>query len=79
MQAGRTPIATLAGPALLTSIAAAMVAWTWGTWPDLLIDFGRDLYVAWRIAEGETLYRDFSAAPSDGVGWSARESTGSSC
>ena len=35
-----------------------MVTWTWETWPDLLIDFGRDLYVAWRIAEGEILYRD---------------------
>lgn len=35
-----------------------MLAWTWGTWPDLLIDFGRDVYVAWRIVEGEVLYRD---------------------
>jgi hypothetical protein len=38
--------------------AATMLAWTWGTWPDLLIDFGRDLYIAWRIVEGEVLYRD---------------------
>ena len=58
MQARWTSIPKLAGPALVALAAAAMVAWTWGTWPDLLIDFGRDLYVAWRIAEGEVLYRD---------------------
>ncbi len=35
-----------------------MLAWTWGTWPDVLIDFGRELYVAWRLAEGNALYKD---------------------
>jgi hypothetical protein len=37
-----------------------MLAWTWGTWPQLLVDFGRELYVAWRLAEGDVLYRDIA-------------------
>jgi hypothetical protein len=35
-----------------------MLAWSWGTWPDVLVDFGRDLYVAWQLAEGRSLYVD---------------------
>jgi 4-amino-4-deoxy-L-arabinose transferase-like glycosyltransferase len=36
----------------------AMLAWTWRAWPDPLIDFGRELYVPWRLAAGDVLYRD---------------------
>lgn len=45
-------------------IAAAFVSlavWTWGGWPDVLMDFGRELYVAWRVSEGEVLYRDVAS------------------
>jgi hypothetical protein len=35
-----------------------MAVWTWNTWPDVLIDFGRERYIPWRLAEGEVLYRD---------------------
>jgi len=28
------------GPALIALAAAAMLAWTWRTWPDPLVDFG---------------------------------------
>src|SRR5262245_36105510 len=35
-----------------------MLAWTWGTWPDPIVDFGGELYVPWRLAEGDVLYRD---------------------
>ena len=35
-----------------------MATWTWRTWPDVLIDFGREAYVAWRLAEGDVLHRD---------------------
>jgi hypothetical protein len=31
---------------------------SWRRWPDLIVDFGRELYVPWRLAEGELLYRD---------------------
>lgn len=36
----------------------AMLAWTWGTWPDVLQGFGGELAVAWRLSEGDALYRD---------------------
>ncbi len=42
-----------------TAIAAAfvvMAAWSWRTWPDVLVDYGRELYVPWRLAAGQTLY-----------------------
>ncbi len=35
-----------------------MAVWSWRKWPDVLIDFGRELYVAWRLSEGDALYRD---------------------
>lgn len=31
---------------------------TWRKWPDLLVDFGAQLYLPWRISEGSVLYRD---------------------
>lgn len=37
----------------------AIAAWlTWRRWPDLLVDFGAQLYLPWRISEGSVLYRD---------------------
>jgi hypothetical protein len=47
-----------AGPLLAALVGAAMLAWTWGTWPDVLVDFGGELYVPWRLAQGDVLYRD---------------------
>ncbi len=35
-----------------------MLSWTWFGWPDPVVDFGRELYVPWRLARGEVLYRD---------------------
>lgn len=35
----------------------AMAIWTWGKWADT-IGNGRELYIPWRIAHGEVLYRD---------------------
>jgi hypothetical protein len=37
-----------------------MLVWTWRTWPDILIDFGREVYVPWQLAEGKVLYRDIA-------------------
>ncbi len=47
---------------LITPILAFLVLtwWTWGSWPDAFIDFGREVYNAWRISEGEVLYRDLA-------------------
>lgn len=40
---------------------AALLAWSWRKWPDPLIDFGRELYLAWQINEGRVLYRDLAS------------------
>jgi len=49
-----------AGPLLIALAGLAMAAWTWGTWPDPLVDFGRELYVPWRLCEGQVLFRDIA-------------------
>lgn len=38
-----------------------MAWWTWGTWTDVLIDSGRELYFPWQITEGRHLYRDLAS------------------
>jgi len=49
------------GPAGVIAVAAAgMLAWSAGRWPDLLVDFGRELYLPWRIASGARLYADLA-------------------
>lgn len=37
---------------------ASLAAWSWGKWTDVHIDFGRELYIAWQLSEGQALYRD---------------------
>src|SRR5688500_2700551 len=44
--------------ATLLALGAAMLLWPWGTWPDVLVDFGYALYVPWRLAQGDILYAD---------------------
>lgn len=39
---------------------AALTWWSFGTWPDVLVDFGRECYAPWRLAEGDVLYRDLA-------------------
>jgi hypothetical protein len=41
-------------------VFVSLAWWTWGAWPDAFVDFGRDVYNAWRISEGEVLYRDLA-------------------
>lgn len=38
----------------------ALAAWSWRKWPDLTVDFGRQLYIPWRLSEGDLLYRDIA-------------------
>ncbi|MCE9593199.1 MAG: glycosyltransferase family 39 protein [Planctomycetes bacterium] len=38
----------------------ALAFWSWGKWPDVLVDFGRECYAPWRLAEGDVLYRDLA-------------------
>ena len=41
--------------AVVFALAAAL---SWRRWADVLVDFGMQLYLPWRISEGEVLYRD---------------------
>ena len=41
--------------ALAFLLAAAI---SWRRWPDLVVDFGGQLYIPWRLANGAVLYRD---------------------
>ena len=50
-----------AGLALLcTLLGAALLAFGWDRGPDVLVDFGRELYVPWRLVEGDVLHRDIA-------------------
>ena len=37
---------------------ALALALSWRKWPELLVDFGTQLYLPWQISEGSVLYRD---------------------
>jgi 4-amino-4-deoxy-L-arabinose transferase-like glycosyltransferase len=49
-----------AGPGLVLLANLVMLLWFWGRAPDPVIDFGREIYMPWRITEGQHLYRDFT-------------------
>ena len=48
------------GPLAVALVAIAMAAWTWRQWADPIVDFGGEAYVAWRISQGDVLYRDLA-------------------
>jgi Dolichyl-phosphate-mannose-protein mannosyltransferase len=49
---------TWAGPSLIAIVFILMAFWSWRKWPDLLIDFGQQLYIPWQLASGKLLYKD---------------------
>ena len=48
------------GAVFVAGLFVALAAWSFGKWTDPLIDFGFELYVPWRLLEGEALYRDIA-------------------
>ncbi len=46
------------GLAALAGLTLFFLATSWRKWPDPLVDFGRELYVPWRLSHGALLYRD---------------------
>jgi hypothetical protein len=42
----------------VAALAAYFLAVSWRKWPDPLVDFGRELYIPWRVAHGAVLFRD---------------------
>jgi 4-amino-4-deoxy-L-arabinose transferase-like glycosyltransferase len=43
---------------VLIAAGLYMAAISWLKWPDLLIDFGAQVYTPWRLSEGQVLYKD---------------------
>jgi len=48
------------GPFLILLSSVAVLARSWLTWPDVFVDFGRELYVPWQLSAGHTLYTDIA-------------------
>jgi Dolichyl-phosphate-mannose-protein mannosyltransferase len=59
IQAQRTRAAGLL--ALHALVLGLLVWWSWRKWPDPFVDFGRELYVPWRLTQGAVLYRDIAS------------------
>lgn len=38
----------------------ALLVKTWRKWPDMMVDFGQQLYFPWKISTGSVLYRDLA-------------------
>ncbi|HWP41157.1 MAG TPA: hypothetical protein VNL70_09545, partial [Tepidisphaeraceae bacterium] len=47
--------------AMVAAAVVAMIAWTWSRTPDVLEDYGREVYVPWRLSERAVLYRDINS------------------
>lgn len=45
---------------VLLCLFVALFVISWRKWPEILIDFGRELYVPWRLNEGDVLYKDLA-------------------
>ncbi len=43
---------------VLSALGIALALWTWGTWGDVQVDWGGEVYAAWRVSQGAALYRD---------------------
>ena len=59
-RAGAARAARWIGPLMLAAAFVALAASTWKRSADVQIDFGNELYVAWRLASGDVLYRDIA-------------------
>lgn len=51
-------IGWMPGLLVICGVFAGMAGWSWRKWPDVLVDFGEQLYAPWQIGEGKVLYRD---------------------
>lgn len=49
------------GWTVLGVVLAITLKISWFKWLDPIVDFGRELYVPWRLSEGAVLYRDVAA------------------
>ena len=45
---------------LLAAFFVALADWSWRKWPDILVDFGQQLYIPWQLAAGKRLFTDIA-------------------
>jgi hypothetical protein len=48
---------------VLGGLFAGLTKWTWRKWPDLIVDYGAQLYMPWKISTGAVLFRDMAYLP----------------
>ena len=46
--------------AVIGTVYAVLAGLTWRKWPDIVIDYGLQLYCPWKISTGAVLYRDIA-------------------
>ncbi|MEZ6015418.1 MAG: hypothetical protein R3F49_09915 [Planctomycetota bacterium] len=56
----RARVVAAAPAGVVAVVFSALFVHTYRGWTDVTVDFGRELYVAWRIASGDVLYRDIA-------------------
>jgi hypothetical protein len=61
MQACDSRRTEIAGLTALVFLFLALLFVTWQRWGDIVVDCGRDLYLAMRVADGDLLYRDITS------------------
>jgi hypothetical protein len=50
----------VAGPVAVFAVGLWALRQGWGLWGDVQVDFGRELYVPWRLEAGDQLYADIA-------------------
>lgn len=55
----RDSVSRFGGVAALTPVFLVLTLMSWKKWSDPVIDWGRELYLPWRISTGEIMGRDF--------------------
>ncbi|HVU38787.1 MAG TPA: hypothetical protein VHC95_10665 [Opitutales bacterium] len=56
--AGWRKVLAIAEPLSVAMLFGYLLQQTWFRWSDPLIDFPKNLYIAWRVSAGDLLYRD---------------------
>ena len=59
----KQPSRTWAGLGLVALVFTLTTVLTWRRWPDVLVDFGFQLYLPWQISSGKVLDRDLMYLP----------------
>ncbi len=54
-------VKTLASFSIMAAVGLGMLTLSWQKWPDILVDFGLELYLPWQISNGRVLYLDIAS------------------